>query len=173
MSESILGSTSSERVLLFLFAREEGYPREIARFFKTDLAPIQRQLIKLEINGVLSSRLAGRTRLYSLSPRYVFKPELEGLLAKALDFYSPGGEGKTPHESAATQKKRQAFMKPINEMSAGELAAFFQLVPKLHLGTKMIAKLSLAVKGVPKHSLGTRRAFPRESFRSPCFLHPS
>ena len=48
-------------------------------------------------------------------------------------------------------------MKPISEMSVGELAAFFQLVPKLHLGTKMIAKLSLAViKGVPKHSLGTR-----------------
>ena len=87
MLEPILGSTSSERVLLFLFARKEGYPREIARFFNTDLTPIQRQLIKLEINGVLSSRLAGRTRLYSLSPRYVFKPELEGLLAKALDFY--------------------------------------------------------------------------------------
>lgn len=89
MLEPILGSTSSERVLLFLFARKEGYPREIARFFKTGLAPIQRQLIKLEINGVLASRLAGRTRLYSLNPRYPFKPEIEGLLAKALDFYPP------------------------------------------------------------------------------------
>ena len=89
MLEPILGSTSSERVLFFLFAREEGYAREIARFFKTDLAPIQRQLIKLEINGVLSSRLAGRTRLYRLNPRYVFKPEIEGLLAKALDFIPP------------------------------------------------------------------------------------
>jgi len=35
---------------------------------------------------------------------------------------------------------------------------YFQLVPKLHLGTKMSAKLSLAViMGVPKHSLGTRK----------------
>jgi hypothetical protein len=34
----------------------------------------------------------------------------------------------------------------------------FQLVPKLYLGTKMTAKLSLAViKGVPKLSLGTRK----------------
>jgi hypothetical protein len=87
MLESILGSTSRERVLIFLFARGEGYPREIARFFDTALAPIQRQLIRLEIDGVLASRLAGRTRLYSLNPRYVFKPELEGLLAKALEFY--------------------------------------------------------------------------------------
>jgi hypothetical protein len=89
MLEPILGSASRERVLIFLFAREEGYPREIARFFNTDLAPIQRQLIKLELNGVLSSRLAGRTRLYRLNPRYAFKPEIEGLLAKALDFYAP------------------------------------------------------------------------------------
>ena len=89
MLKPILGSTSRERILLFLFARGEGYPREIARFFNTDLAPIQRELIKLEINGVLASRLAGRTRLYSLNSRYVFKPEIEGLLAKALDFYPP------------------------------------------------------------------------------------
>ena len=89
MLEPILGSTSRERVLLFIFARKEGYPQEIARFFNTDLAPIQRQLIKLEINGLLSSRLAGRTRLYRLNPRYAFKPEIENLLAKALDFYPP------------------------------------------------------------------------------------
>ena len=89
MLEPIFGSTSRERVLLFIFARKEGYPREIARFFNTDLAPIQRQLIKLEINGLLSSRLAGRTRLYRLNPRYAFKPEIENLLAKALDFYPP------------------------------------------------------------------------------------
>ena len=87
MLEPLLGSTSSERVLLFLFAREEGYPREIARFFDTDLAPIQRQLIKLEINGILSSRVVGRTRLYRLNPRYAFKTEVEALLARALEFY--------------------------------------------------------------------------------------
>jgi hypothetical protein len=60
-------------------------------------------------------------------------------------------------------------MKPISEMSAGELATFFQLVPKLHLGTKMSAKLSLAViKGVPKHSLGTRKKlFPPENRLGP------
>lgn len=94
MLEPILGSTSSERVLLFLFARKEGYPREIARFFNTGLAPIQRQLIKLEIHGVLSSRLAGRTRLYRLNPRYAFKSEIENLLAKALDFYPPDERGR-------------------------------------------------------------------------------
>ena len=48
MLESILGSISCERVLVFLAARDEGYAREIASFFITSLAPIQKQLDKLE-----------------------------------------------------------------------------------------------------------------------------
>ncbi|NUM45716.1 MAG: winged helix-turn-helix transcriptional regulator [Anaerolineales bacterium] len=87
MLETILGSTNSERVLIFLIAREEGYAREIARFFDTTLAPIQQQLERLEFGGVLVSRSAGRTRLYSFNPRYPFLEELKALLNKALTFY--------------------------------------------------------------------------------------
>lgn len=87
MLESILGSLSSERVLVFIFARKEGYAREIARFFETDLAPIQKQLDKLELAGVLASRTAGRTRLYEFNPRYAFLKEVRSLLEKAIYFY--------------------------------------------------------------------------------------
>ncbi len=87
MLASLLGSISGERVLLFLFARGEGYAREIARFYNTGLTPIQRGLEKFEINGILTSRLAGKTRLYTFNPRYAFKPEIENLLRKALSFY--------------------------------------------------------------------------------------
>lgn len=87
MLEPILGSLSSERVLLFILAREEGYAREIARFYKTDLDPIQKQLDKLELGDVLVSRMVGRTRLFSFNPRYSFLEELKGLLEKALSFY--------------------------------------------------------------------------------------
>jgi len=87
MLEPILGSTNSERVLIFLTTREEGYAREIARFFETSLTPIQKQLEKLEFGGVLVSRPVGRTRLYSLNPRYPFLDELKALLNKALTFY--------------------------------------------------------------------------------------
>ena len=48
MLEYLFGSVNRERVLLFLYSRNEGYAREIARFFKTDLNPIQKQLEKLE-----------------------------------------------------------------------------------------------------------------------------
>ena len=87
MLEPLLGSVSRERVLIFLFARGEGYAREIARFYKAGLDPIQKQLDRLETVGVLVSRVAGRTRLYVFNPRYPFLKELRSLLERALSFY--------------------------------------------------------------------------------------
>ncbi len=89
MLEPLLGSLNCERVLMFIYAREEGYPREMARFFNTNLDPIRKQLDKLETGGVLDSRVVGRTRLYGFNPRYPFLKELKGLLQKAMSFYTP------------------------------------------------------------------------------------
>lgn len=87
MLEPLLASTSCERVLIFLAARDDGYLREMADFFQTSPAPLLKQLVKLEAGGVLFSRLAGRTRLYAFNPRYPFLKELKALLEKALTFY--------------------------------------------------------------------------------------
>jgi len=87
MLHPILGSENIERVLVFIFTRNEGYATEIAHFFETDLYGIQNQLDKLETGGVVVSHLAGRTRLYTFNPRYPFLKELKGLLDKALSFY--------------------------------------------------------------------------------------
>jgi hypothetical protein len=87
MLEPLLGSESSERVLIFILAREEGYGAEIAKFFGTDLDPIQKQLNKLELGGVLVSHEVGRTRLFTYNPRYPFLNELKSLLEKALSYY--------------------------------------------------------------------------------------
>lgn len=87
MLEPLLGSTNAERSLIFIQARGEGYAREIALFFETDLYGIQKQLDKLEVGGILVSRKVGRTRLYVFNPRYPFLAELQALLTKALIFY--------------------------------------------------------------------------------------
>jgi len=87
MIEALLGSKNAERVLLYIFARGEGYAREIASFYGTDLKPIQMQLDKFEKSGILVSRAVGRTRPYEFNPRYVFLIELKALLEKALSFY--------------------------------------------------------------------------------------
>ncbi len=87
MLESLFGSVSKERILFFIYARGEGYPRDIARFFSTDLTPIQRQLDALERGGILVSRLAGRTRLFTFNPRYPLLNEITALIEKAISFY--------------------------------------------------------------------------------------
>ena len=83
----LLGSENSERVLIFLLKREEGYAREIAPFFEASLYAIQKQLDKFEQGGLLVSRKVGRTRLYIFNPRYPFLIELKTLLEKAYSFY--------------------------------------------------------------------------------------
>lgn len=87
MLTPLLGTENSERVLIFLLTRNEGYAREIAQFFDTNLYAIQRQMDKLEAGGVLVSRTAGRTRLYQFNPQYPFLIELKQLLEKAFSFY--------------------------------------------------------------------------------------
>jgi hypothetical protein len=87
MLKPLLGSKSSERVLIFVEALGEGYAREISRFFGTALDPIQKQLDKLELGGVLVSFNKGRTLIYTFNPRYPFLKELKGILEKALSYY--------------------------------------------------------------------------------------
>ncbi len=94
MLETLLGSVNAERALVFILAREEGYAREIARFYETNNYSVQKQLDKFEMGGILVSKLAGRTRVYSFNLRYPFLKELSDLLTKALSFYSSEDQEK-------------------------------------------------------------------------------
>jgi predicted ArsR family transcriptional regulator len=87
MLSSIIGSENSEYILVFILKRDEGYAREIARFFDATLSAVQQQLDKLEAGGVLVSKKVGRTRVYEYNPRYPFLTELKALLEKAYSFY--------------------------------------------------------------------------------------
>jgi hypothetical protein len=87
MLQALLGSSGSEKVLMFIATRGEGYAREISRFSGMGLYPVQRQLDKFELGGILASKMQGRTRLYSFNPRYPFLRELKQLLDRALTFY--------------------------------------------------------------------------------------
>ena len=87
MLEPLLNSKTKENVLIFLIAREEGYATEIARFFDVDLYGVQNQLDELETGGILVSKKVGRTRLFTLNPKYALIDELKSLLQKALSFY--------------------------------------------------------------------------------------
>src|SRR5215211_7338668 len=94
MLAPLLGSKGSEKVLIFIAARGEGYAREISQFFDVDISTIQNQLDKFELGGILASTTKGRTRLYTLNPRYPFLKELKQLLDKALSFYPKNEQEK-------------------------------------------------------------------------------
>lgn len=88
MLEALLESPVKEKILLFLLANKDSYPREIARNFAFNFTTVHYQLKKMEDAGVLYSQLRGKVRLYGLSPRYPFRKELEALLQKTFDFLS-------------------------------------------------------------------------------------
>lgn len=67
--ESILGSRSTLQVLLFLQNYGSGHASRIAKTFDVSVMGIQRQLNRLEDNGVLVSQTVGRTRVFSFNER--------------------------------------------------------------------------------------------------------
>ncbi len=87
MLESLFGSATKEKILIYIFCREEGYGREIAGFFRIPLSPVLQQLKKLEAGNVLFARTKGRTKVYKFNPRFPFLQELKSLLEKAVSFY--------------------------------------------------------------------------------------
>jgi len=87
MLSDLFGSENRERVLQYILANDQGYAKEIADFYEKSIDPIQKQLERLELAGVLVSKTVGRTRLFMFNPRYAFLDELTALLKKARSYY--------------------------------------------------------------------------------------
>ncbi|MBP7843922.1 MAG: ArsR family transcriptional regulator [Proteobacteria bacterium] len=80
----LFGNESAPKVLLYLENYSSGYPLGIAQTFKVPVSQIQRQLERFELEGVLSSRLIGKTRVYTWNPRCIYLKDLRSLLKKAI-----------------------------------------------------------------------------------------
>ena len=83
--ESVLGNTSATYVLLFLQSYEEGHASRISKTFDVSVMGIQRQLRRLEDNGVLISRMVGRSRIFSFNERNPTVRNLRTFLAAELE----------------------------------------------------------------------------------------
>ena len=67
--ETLFGSRSAAWALLFLQNYGEGHARRIATAFGVPHNAIQRQLRRFEEDGILVSRMVGRSRIFSWNPR--------------------------------------------------------------------------------------------------------
>jgi hypothetical protein len=87
--KGILRAESQEKVLIYLLLQGSGYGKQIAEFFGMPTNPVQKQLARLEMDGVIVSRLIGKVRQYELSPRYPFMEPLKALVRSAMAAYPP------------------------------------------------------------------------------------
>jgi len=85
--KGILRAETQEKILIYLLTRKTGYGKAIAEFYELSPNATQKQLSRLEEDGVVVSRLIGKLREYELNPRYPFLQPLKDLLKEALRAY--------------------------------------------------------------------------------------
>jgi predicted transcriptional regulator len=104
---AIFGNETAGRVLLYLQNYGEGHARAIALSYEISHSVIQKQLLRLEREGVLVSQLKGRTRIFTWNPRYALRSELSSLLEKALSL-------------VPKDERKRLFMKRVRPRRTGK-----------------------------------------------------
>jgi DNA-binding transcriptional ArsR family regulator len=97
---AIFGSRRRSEILLLLGFLQSSYPSELARLLRVRPFSVQGILNSLEKEGVVTSRLVGRTRVFQLDPRRGYAKELRALLDKL-------GEGETQLRARAASLRRR------------------------------------------------------------------
>lgn len=82
--DAIFGNRSAAQTLLFLQNYGEGHARRIAATFDVSHMAIQRQLKRLEAEGLLVSRMVGNSRIFSWNPRSATVKDLRIFLEAEL-----------------------------------------------------------------------------------------
>lgn len=83
--EALFGSRSAAQALLFLQNYGEGHARRIAATFGVSHMAIQRQLRRLEAEGLLVSRMVGKARVFTWNPRNATVKDLRRFLEAELE----------------------------------------------------------------------------------------
>jgi len=79
---SPFGGQARTRVLVTLRLLGSSYPRELSRILGIPVSAASRALANLERDALVSGRLVGRSRIYTLNPSYFAKRELEAYLSR-------------------------------------------------------------------------------------------
>jgi predicted transcriptional regulator len=85
MLEGVFGNKTAEKVLLHIFHYGESHASGIAQDFEMSLNPVIQQLNRFESAGILVSKEAGRSRIYSFNPKSVLSKPLKELIEIAYE----------------------------------------------------------------------------------------
>ena len=83
--ETVFGNRSAAQTLMFLEAYGSGHALRIADTYGVPVSSIQRQLIRLEVGGVLVSRKVGAARVFEFNTRNPSVRNLRALLGAELE----------------------------------------------------------------------------------------
>ena len=81
---TLFGNNVAKLSLLYIVNYGEGHINGIAKTFEVSPSQVQRQLEKLEGDGILVSQFSGNTKNFRINPRLFIKDELTTLIEKML-----------------------------------------------------------------------------------------
>ena len=105
---SPFGSTTRTRVLVALRLLGSSFPRELARLLGASPSVVLKALGSLERDGLVAGRSLGRSRVYTLDPRYFAKGDLEPYLSRLAEADVPLRE-----EVARLRRRPRRAGKPL------------------------------------------------------------
>ncbi len=83
--EAALGNRTAAWTLLFVAAYGEGHANRIATNYDLAVSVVRDQLIRLEANGVLVSRMVGRARVFQFNERSPTARNLRAFLREEIE----------------------------------------------------------------------------------------
>ena len=84
MLKKLFGSAYAGDIMIFLLVNGKGYPSLIAKRLSAALTPVQKALLKMENQNLVSSYYQGKNRLYELNLSHPLFYEMEALIKKAF-----------------------------------------------------------------------------------------
>ena len=105
---SPFGGQTRTLVLMALSILQESFPRELSRVLEVPLNGIQQALRSLEDDGLVVGRSVGRTRLFSLNPRYFARGELATFLKRLVE-----PENELKERISSLRKRPRRTNKPL------------------------------------------------------------
>ena len=82
---SPFGSITRTRTLVSLSLLGSSFQRELARLLDAAPSVVQKALTSLERDGLISGRMVGRTRSYTMNPRYFARAEFGEYLKRLAE----------------------------------------------------------------------------------------
>ncbi len=104
----LFGSRRRTEILIMVALLGETYPLELARLLKAPRYSVQTIVDGLNREGILATRLLGRSRVVSLDPRYFAYGELKALLGRLAE-----AEDQLRQSAASRRSRPRRAGKPL------------------------------------------------------------